>query len=78
MADLDNDIDLNLREEIRRANLLTQNMRFIQYYWAELMNAEEHMRLQQAVKKQLYLERYGTYDGCEELGNLNPLADFGV
>ena len=73
MADLNNDVvDLELRDELREAQILTRNLRFVQYYWKELTNTEEHLRLQNAIKHQLYKDRYGQDTDGDELASFDP------
>ena len=73
LADLNNDVvDLELRDELREAQILTRNLRFVQYYWKELTNTEEHLRLQNAIKHQLYKDRYGQDTDGDELASFDP------
>jgi hypothetical protein len=75
-ADIDNEVvDFDLREDIHRAQLLTENMRYVQHYWEELTDVEEHMRLQNAVKHYLYIRKYGIDNDGDEVADFNPLED---
>lgn len=77
LADLDSEVvDLTFREQMHEAELLTRNMRYTQFYWRELMDVEEHFRLQNAIKHQLYREKYGHDSDGDEVAAFDPLEDF--
>jgi len=74
LADPNNNIvDLTFQEKLRQAKLLTKNLRYVEYYWSELNNVQEHMRLQNAVKNEVYGS--GRSDG-NELARFDPLEAF--
>lgn len=77
LADLDNDVvDLNFQEEMRRSQMLTRNMRFVKYYWEELTDVDEHVRLQRAVKSQLYRDRFGDDSDGNAVDTCNPFVKY--
>ena len=68
-------MDLELRDEMLEAQVLTRNLRFVQFYWKELTNTQEHLRLQNAVKHQLYKYQYGQDSDGDELASFDPLEE---
>ena len=75
-ANLDNEVvDLDFREELYQHQLLSRNLRFVQHYWKQLADVNEHMRLQNAVKHQLYKDAYGHDTHGNDVANFDPFAD---
>ena len=72
--DLDNDVvDLDLQERLRRAKSLPLRLRYAQWRWGQLTDVEEHARLQNAVKNELWRQKYGDDADGNELASFNPL-----
>jgi len=77
MADPDQGvIYLQFQEELWEAQLLGRNLRFVQYYWKELTNIDEHLRLQNAVKQQLYREQFGDSNNGNEVEAFDPFEGY--
>ena len=58
------------------ADLLGRNLRFVMFYWKELYDPVENLRLQNAVKGQLYREEYGDDADGNVVADFDPLEDF--
>jgi len=79
LADLNNDVvDLDFRREFQEAEILEQNLRFVQYYWDELYDVNEYARLQNAVKHQLYQNRHGNYACAYKVDAFDPFQDWSM
>lgn len=67
---------MDREKEIRYIKHLTRSMKFVHYYWKELTDFDEHMRLQNAIKKQLYKDNFGNLDNADEVANFDPFEDY--
>ena len=74
MIDQNQDIiDLDFKRKWERSQFMPRKLRIVQRRWATLYNAEAHNRLRNAVKQQLYTERFGKHNDGEELVGFDSL-----
>jgi len=75
-GDLDNDVvDLTLRNQWDRSRFYSQRFKTVQKRWSQLTNTEGHVRLQDAVKRDIYkLQHNGAEDG-EDIDEFDPMED---
>lgn len=66
-------IDLDFKRKWERSQFMPRKLRIVQRRWATLYNAEAHNRLRNAVKQQLYTERFGKHNDGEELVGFDSL-----
>ena len=73
LLDIDNDVVyLNAREKWNRSRLYSQRFRTVQKRWEKLTSPEAHQHLQNAVKKHMYCQRYGSLSRAEEIPLFDP------
>eukprot|EP00986_Skeletonema_menzelii_P009724 scaffold4492_cov81-Skeletonema_menzelii.AAC.4 len=67
---------MNFRQQKDDAEMLGRQLRIVQFYWNELSDANAHLRLQNAVKRQLYYKEHGPNADVDELDlSYDPLAE---
>ena len=75
LADVNNDvIDLDFKEKLERIEFMPRKLRIVQRRWTQLYDVKAHVRLQDAVKKELYTRRNDDNDGLD-LVDLDPITD---
>ena len=76
LADLDNDIvDLDFKARMERAQFLPRKTRIIQRRWHNLYNEDAHIRLQNAVKADVWEQDNGDAADGDELDDFDPAHD---
>ena len=68
--------DSEFRRQKEDAEILGHQLRIVQYYWEQLNDAQSHLQLQDAMKKELYWKRHGENADLDAMGNHNPLNDY--
>lgn len=67
---------MNFRQQKEDADILGHQLRIVQFYWDELSDTNAHIRLQNAVKRELYFKKHGPDADVDELDfNYDPLAE---
>ncbi len=67
---------MNFRQQKEDAEILGHQLRIVQFYWDELTDANAHLRLQNAVKRELYYKHHGPDANVDELDlSYDPLAE---
>lgn len=61
---------------MERAMFLPRKLRLAQKRWFDLVNPDEHRRLQQAMMKELYYRKAGRTDDGEEVADFDPLEGY--
>ena len=74
MADINNDlVDLEFKDRLERAQFMPRKLRIVQRRWAQLYDSKAHVRLQDAVKRELYMRNHD--DDGSDLANIDPITD---
>ena len=67
---------MDFRQQKEDADILGHQLRIVQFYWNELSDPNAHMRLQNAVKRELFFNRHGPDADVDELDfSYDPLAE---
>ena len=75
-GDLSNDIvDLNLRTQWDRSRFYSQRFKLVQERWSHLVSTNKHIRLQMAVKEEIYKRKYNGADDGDDIDDFDPMED---
>ena len=75
-ASTNNGGESEYRRQKADAEVLGHQLRIVQYYWGQLYNEQAHLRLQDAIKTELYRNNHGEDADINAMGNHNPLNDY--
>ena len=66
-------VDLELWEKAGRSRSLSLRLRYVQWRWERLADIDQHLCLQNAVKEQLWHDKYRNNADGNVLDSFNPL-----